>query len=43
MSLVHQVQLWLVDLQVDFCSQSQTECCGMLCEHCLHSILIILL
>lgn len=33
----HQMQLWLVVLEVGFCSQSQTECCAMLYEHCLQN------
>lgn len=31
------MQLWLVVLEVGFCSQSQTECCAMLYEHCLQN------
>lgn len=35
--LMRQVQLWFVVLKVGFCSQSQTECCAMLSEHCLQN------
>ncbi len=34
---MHQMQLWLVVLKVGFCSQSQTECCAMLSEHCFQN------
>lgn len=35
--MLHQMKLWLAVLEVFFCSQSQTECCAMLYEHCLQN------